>query len=119
MDSLFGKIELLNDTVYNAGNISKLIIRYTVGRYGFDESGSIKLLSRIVSDCGQIQMSDPQKDNFLEIKSSNVNCIFTSEGGSDSLYNKVYERPWSKGLTLSVKNTSLNPGDTVDFKVNN
>ncbi|MFH1089859.1 MAG: DUF3604 domain-containing protein [Candidatus Uhrbacteria bacterium] len=93
-------------------------LSYTAGFYGIDDSGSIKILFRIVSDFEEFQFIDPAKDNFVKISSSNENLKIKVGSKSGGALGKIYIRPWSRGFTLHFSGAFFKEGDQifVDFK---
>lgn len=93
-------------------------LSYTAGFYGVDDSGSIKILFRIASDFEEFQFTDPTKDNFVKISSSNKNLKIKVGSRSSGALGKIYTRPWSRGFTLHFSGAFLKEGDQVfvEFK---
>ncbi|GIK83546.1 MAG: DUF3604 domain-containing protein [Patescibacteria group bacterium] len=90
-------------------------LTYTVGELGIDESGEIKVLFRTAGDCADPQLTDSKKPNFLKITSSNTDVVFLVDSKSTGLKGKVHERPWSRGVRVTVTNQYLSQGDKVYF----
>jgi hypothetical protein len=93
-------------------------LTYTIGELGIDDSGSMKVLFRIVTDAGNPQFEVKKGENFVKITSTNKKLEIHPGLRSSGMYGKVYERPWSKGFTLNFGGASLSKGDKVyiDFK---
>jgi hypothetical protein len=107
-------------------NINKAVVgqkincrlSYTAGFYGVDDSGSIKILFRLVSDFEEFQFTDSAKDNFVKISTSNKDLEIKVESKSSGALGKIYLRPWSRGFTLHLSGAFLKQGDQIfiDFK---
>ncbi len=80
---------------------------YTVGEFGLDDTGAIKIVTRWMSDNGGMQCSDPAAPNYVRAVASN--------GAALKLYMEPYphQRPWYKGLRISVAGGYMSPGDTI------
>ena len=101
-----------------AGSKINCRLTYKVGSLGIDDSGGLKVLFRIVSDCADPQFEDPKSDNYVAFSSTNKNVQIAVTGKSSGMLGKVHERPWSKGFVLNFSNDSLSEKDEVylDFK---
>jgi len=65
-----GKVEMNNISHVVAGMLDSWKITYTVGKYGIDDTGSIKIVWRNPSDWGKPQFTNPSNINYTTI---NVN----------------------------------------------
>lgn len=102
-----------------AGSVINCRLAYKVGELGIDDSGSMKVLFRIVSDCADPQFDDPKLGNFVEITSSNKNVKIALTAKSAGLFGKVHERPWSKGFVFGFSGDSLSKGDEIYINFSN
>ncbi len=90
-----------------AGSFGSWTISYRVGRYGVDNSGSIKIAIRMVTDWGNPQLEDPAAEGYTTVThtgAAKLRARFEPHGGV---------RPWSRVLLLEVYDGSLAEGDTV------
>ncbi|MEO0618100.1 MAG: DUF3604 domain-containing protein [Pseudomonadota bacterium] len=80
---------------------------YTVGAYGLDDTGAIKVVQRWTGDQGPVQFDDPQAANYVTAVASN--------GVSLAIYAEPYphQRPWYNGLRVTVEGGYMAPGDTI------
>lgn len=101
-----------------AGSNINCLLTYKVGKLGIDDSGSFKVLFRIVSDCAEIQFNNPESENYVKFSSNNKEVIFKPSAKSTGCLFKQYVRPWSKGFTVNITNGYLKDGDVVyvEFK---
>lgn len=88
-------------------------LTYQIGDLGIDESGGFKVLFRTASDCADLQLGNPNDFNFLKISSSNRQVVFSVDTKSKGLVGKVYERPWSRGISITISNQYLSKEDKV------
>ncbi|MEM7177552.1 MAG: DUF3604 domain-containing protein [Pseudomonadota bacterium] len=83
-------------------------IIYTVGRFGLDDTGAIRVSCRWVTDSGMLQTDDPRGINHVTARSSN--------GAPLTLYVEPYGfRPWSLALRVTVDGGFMRPGDTIEI----
>ena len=80
---------------------------YTVGRYGIDDTGSIRVVFRFMGDWGDLQTSDPTAYNYV-----------TAHTDTDSRlslqYSKTgHQRPWFRCLTVRLHGGYLSEGDKI------
>jgi len=80
---------------------------YTVGAFGLDDTGAIKIVSRWTGDGGAVQFTDKTAMNYVTAVASN--------GVSLELYAEPYphQRPWYNGIRITVKRGFMRPGDTI------
>lgn len=90
-----------------AGSTGQWTLTLTVGSYGIDEGGTIKLAHRFASDWESPQFTDPTAPGFTTVRTdgdAKLRVRFDSKG---------HTRPWMKALVMDVYDGSLEPGDTV------
>ena len=80
---------------------------YTVGEFGLDDTGAIKIVTRWTNDGGRAQFDDPQAMNYVTATASN--------GAHLELYAEAYphQRPWYNGIRITVKRGYMSPGETI------
>lgn len=104
----YGKIEVFPSGPIAAGSYGTWKITYTVGRYGMDNGGRLRLLFRRAWDGGKPQTTDPLADNFVTATTSHpdarVAIQYMPKGG---------RRPWLPCLILEIKDEPLAEGDQV------
>jgi hypothetical protein len=91
-----------------AGSCGTWALTYTVGRYGMDNGGRIRVLFRYAWDGGTPQTVDPAADNYVTATTTNPNARATV-----SFLPKGGRRPWLPCLQLEIKDDSLAEGDQV------
>ncbi len=90
-----------------AGSVGQWTLVYTVGSYGIDEHGTIKLVQRMVSDWEAPQFDRPNEAGYTAVTT-------TGEARLGLSYQrKAHQRPWTAGLVIDVYDGCLAPGDTV------
>lgn len=81
---------------------------YTVGRYGLDDTGAIRVMFRSMSDVGALQTIDPAAPNYVTASSSSGVPLLVDY----SRYG-VSPRPRWKCLTVRVSGGFLREGDRI------
>ena len=81
---------------------------YTVGRYGLDDTGAIRVLFRALGDQGGLQTDNPQAVNYVSASSSSGVPLEVSY----SRYGTTGRPRW-KSLTVRVSGGFLREGDTI------
>ena len=90
-----------------AGTVGTWQLTLTVGTYGIDEGGTIKVAQRFASDWQVPQFEHPERPGY-------TTAVTTGQASLALQYDpKGHERPWMKTLVLDVFDGSLAPGDRV------
>ncbi len=90
-----------------AGTVGEWTLTYTVGSYGIDEGGTIKLAKRFAGDWERPQFDDPSAPAYTTVTT-------TGAASLRARYDpKAHVRPWMKCLVIDVYDGCLAPGDTV------
>ena len=93
-----------------AGSWQSFKLVYTAGRFGIDDTGSIKIGFRFATDFGPVQFNDPQLPGYTTAKASNgANLVLKWEF-------KRNIRPWSRSLYIGIVKEFLAPGDTITIR---
>jgi hypothetical protein len=79
----------------------------TIGDYGLDDTGAIKIVRRWTGDGGPLQCDDPGGVNHVTARASN--------GAELAIYPEPYphQRPWYNGLRVTLRKGYLSPGETI------
>ncbi len=95
---------------FEAGSFQRFELVFTAGRFGMDDTGSIRIVHRFASDMGVPQFTDPDAPNYVSAEASNGARLELS-------YNpRLNMRPWGKCLTVAVGRGYLSPGDTITVR---
>jgi hypothetical protein len=106
-----GRVEIDNHGPFVAGSYQRFVLTYTVGRYGIDDTGSLKICYRFASDMGRPQFTDPTAANFVKVVASNGATL-------DVRFDyKQNTRPWDRTIYIKIAAGFMRQGDTitVDF----
>lgn len=102
-----GSVTLTPDKPITAGMTGTWTLTLTVGSYGIDEGGTIKIAQRLANDWEAPQFDRPQARGY---------CTVWTDGNAvlkPGFYKKSHVRPWSTCIVIDVTDGSLSPGDTV------
>jgi len=104
---LYGHVSLDPLGAFEARSLQTFRLVYTVGRYGIDDTGSIRVVFRFMGDWGALQTSDPRGHNYVTSQAS------TGARLSLNYANTGHQRPWFKSLTIKLHGGYLREGDTI------
>lgn len=107
---LMGSARLEPEGRFEAGSYQSFTLVYTAGRFGVDDTGSIKIGFRFATDFGPVQFDDPEAPGYTTVEASNgaeLECKWEF---------KRNIRPWSRSLYIGVKKHFLAEGDTVTIR---
>lgn len=92
-----------------AGSNAEVILTYTAGTFGVDDTGMLKISWRTTSDMAKPQFSDPGAANFTSVEASN---------GAKLEYwiERLNVRPWVNTLLIRVGRGYLRKGDTITVR---
>lgn len=104
---LYGSARVTPTGAFEARSLQTFSLVYTAGRFGLDDTGSIKIVHRYSNDWGYLQMDDPQGVNYVTAEASNGSRLrLTYQAGGE-------QRPWYRSLTIMVAGDGLYEGDTI------
>ena len=107
---LLGQAFLNREGNFEAGSHQSFTLTYTCGRFGIDDSGSLRVVFRFATDQSNPQFKDPQGPGFTEVKASNnavLECRFDPKGNI---------RPWDRTLQIKVVRGFMKEGDTITIR---
>ena len=93
-----------------AGSLQSFTLVYTAGRFGVDDTGSIKIGFRFATDFGPVQFDDPQAQGYTTAEASNGATLELKWEFKRNI------RPWSRSLYVGVMKHFLRPGDTITIR---
>ncbi|WP_372623991.1 DUF3604 domain-containing protein [Falsiroseomonas sp.] len=106
-----GSVTISPDGPVEAGSFASHTLVFTAGRFGVDDTGSLRICTRQVSDNGRPQFTDPKAPNYVTAEASNGAKLVLE-------YNpKLAMRPWSRTITVTVARGFLSPGDTITIRL--
>ena len=108
--TLYGHVTLIGPkTAVEARSYQTYRLIYTVGRYGLDDTGAIRVAFRSMSDFGRLQMTDPTGPGYTTAKASNGCRLALSYDA------RAHNRPRFKALTIAVGGGYMREGDTIEI----
>ena len=107
---LMGSATLEPSGKFEAGSYQSFTLTYTAGRFGIDDTGSIKIGFRFATDFGPIQFDDPKAPGYTTVEASNGATLDIKWEFKRNI------RPWSRSLYIGVQNLFLKPDDTITVR---
>jgi hypothetical protein len=105
-----GTAELCSNGRFEAGSINSFTLTYTCGKFGLDESGTLRVVFRSANDQTPLQTRDPRALGYVTAEASNGSPL-------DIRYEpRVHVRPWFKALTITAKQF-LREGDGITIRL--
>ena len=106
-DADYGQTAFTPKGRFEISSFQTFTLTYTVGAYGLDDTGAIKIVTRWTYDGGRVQFDDPAAMNYVTATASNgVALALHSE-------RHPHRRPWYNGLRITVEGGYMAPGDTI------
>ena len=68
---LMGSATLEPSGRIEAGSMQSFTLTYTAGRFGLDDTGSLKIGFRFATDFGPVQFADPKAAGYTTVEASN------------------------------------------------
>jgi len=105
-----GTITLAPTGPFVAGAHVELVLVYTAGTFGIDDTGMVKISWRTTSDMSKPQFDKPQAANFTTVEASNGAKL-------DLWYDRLNVRPYANTLPIRVGRGYLHAGDTLSIRL--
>ncbi len=105
---LYGHAELEPKGAFEVRSSQTFRLIYTVGRYGLDDTGAIRVLFRAMSDSGRLQTTDPTGANYVTATTSSGVPLQV-----DYSHHGITARPRWKCVTARVRGGYLREGDRI------
>ena len=104
---LAGSVRIDNLGPFEAGSYQTFTLTYRAGRYGIDDTGSLKIAYRFASDQGYPQFKNATAPNYVTVRASNNAAL---EARFDP---KLNTRPWDRTIFIKVMRGYLKEGDEI------
>jgi hypothetical protein len=101
-----GSIKLLSAGPFEAGSCAELVLVYTAGTFGIDDTGMVKVSWRTTSDLSRPQFDKAQAPNFTTVEASNGAKL-------EVWFDRLNIRPYANTLLIRVGRGYLRAGDTL------
>ena len=95
---------------FEAGSLQSFTLVYAAGRFGIDDTGSIKIGFRFATDFGPVQFEDPEAQGYTTAAASNGALLELKWEFKRNI------RPWSRSLYVGVMKHFLRPQDTITIR---
>jgi hypothetical protein len=103
----YGSVSLTPSGAFEARSYQTFVLTYTVGRFGMDDTGTLRVVFRFPLDSGPFQTSDPVSANYVTAQTNKGIDLSVS-------YNAAgHTRPRDRALTVYVSGGYLAEGDTI------
>jgi hypothetical protein len=109
--ALAGSATVTPDGSAEAGSWQSFTLVYTAGRFGIDDSGSLKVCFRFATDQSRPQLDDPKGPGFVTVEASNGAVLETR------FDYKQNTRPWDRTLHIKVVRGFMREGDTITVRL--
>ena len=110
-EELLGQMSLSPTGEFEAGSLQTFTLVYTAGKYGIDDSGSMRVCFRFASDQSRPQFENAEAAGYTTIEASN-NAVLQYRYDR-----KGNVRPWGGTLYIKVVNGFLSEGDTITIRL--
>jgi hypothetical protein len=107
---LMGSATLTPVGGFEAGSLQSFTLVYTAGKFGVDDTGSIKIGLRFATDFGPVQFTDPKGQGYTTVEASNGATLEAKWEFKRNI------RPWNRSLYIAVVKDFLAPGDTITIR---
>ncbi len=105
-----GTIALAPAGPFVAGAHVELVLVYTAGTFGIDDTGMVKISWRTTSDMSKPQFDKPQAANFTTVEASNGAKL-------EVWFDRLNVRPYANTLLIRVGRGYLREGDTLTIRL--
>jgi hypothetical protein len=105
-----GSIVLRPAGPFVAGSHAELILTYTAGKFGIDDTGMLKVSWRTTSDMSKPQFDQPAAANFTTVEASNGAKL-------DVWFDRLNIRPYANTLLIRIGRGYLRASDTLTIRL--
>jgi hypothetical protein len=105
-----GSIALSPPGPFVAGSHVELMLVYTAGKFGIDDTGMVKVSWRTTSDFAKPQFTRPDAPNFTNVEASNSAKL-------EVWFDRLNIRPYGNTLLIRVGRGFLRSGDTLTIRL--
>jgi hypothetical protein len=105
-----GSIRLLTSGPFVAGSYAELVLVYTAGTFGIDDTGMVKVSWRTTSDFSKPQFTQPEGANFTTVEASNGAKL-------EVWFDRLNIRPYANTLLIRIGRGYLRAGDTLTIRL--
>lgn len=107
LSARLGEITISPADAVVAGSLGSWTLTYTVGSYGIDSGGQLKIAFPLVTDWEVPQFDEPTASGYTTVVTDGAAKLGVS------WQPKGYVRPWTSCIVIDIYDGSLDPGDTI------
>ncbi|HET7768375.1 MAG TPA: hypothetical protein VFN74_06330, partial [Chloroflexota bacterium] len=108
-DGSLGRAAISPMEPVTAGEFGTWTVTYTVGRFGVDDGGAVRVAIHQTCDLGAPQFGDPSQADYCTVRwSTPAPCRLVAHYEGE-----LGVRPWKRTIVLRVRDQALRPGDVV------
>ena len=96
-----------------AGSYATFTLTYTAGRFGIDDTGSLRIVFRFATDQTNLQLTDPEAPGYVTVRASNGAVLDVTFSPKANI------RPWDRTLWIKVVRGYLSEGDNITVVMGN
>lgn len=104
-EEYLGHASIVPEHATIAGEMGTWVITYVVGKYGFDDAGTLRFNWRAISDWGTPQFDRPQDTGYT--------TVWTNGDATITASLDVYQRPFGTSILLGLSEGFLREGDII------
>jgi hypothetical protein len=105
-----GSIKLVSPGPFVAGSHAEVVLVYTAGTFGIDDTGMVKVSWRTTSDFSKPQFDRPGAPNFTTVEASNGAKL-------QVWFDRLNIRPYGNTLLIRIGRGYLRAGDTLTVRL--
>lgn len=108
---VYGHVSMDPQGAFEARSFQSFTLQYTVGRYGLDDTGSLRIVFRYMGDFGDLQTTQPSNPGYVSAVADNGTPLTVE-------YNPYgHNRPRFRALTVRVFGGCLAEGDVIKIVI--
>lgn len=105
-----GRVRIETPGPFIAGSSAEIILTYTAGLFGIDDTGMVKISWRTTSDMAKPQFDDPHGANYTTVEASNGAKL-------EVWFDRLNVRPYANTLLVRISRGFLRSGDTLTVRL--
>lgn len=103
----YGSVRLEGNDAVRIRSFQTFRLIYTVGKFGLDDTGGLKVVQRFTNDGGRLQTSDPTAMNYVTAQASNGTALDLD------VERLGHQRPWDRSLCITLVKGHMSEGETI------
>lgn len=103
----YGSVRLEGNDPVRIRSFQTFRLIYTVGKFGLDDTGGLKVVQRFTNDGGKLQTNDSRAMNYVTAEASNGTAL------DIDVERLGHQRPWDRSLCITLTKGYMREGDTI------